>query len=230
MNLDRALTTALICLPAAYTVIRILLAFEQLNPFIIMGLISLLFLSLDLLTQVMIIILLTSALISFALMFLDHIIPLISLASGYVISLGLIILTGTRDEVKPHIRLSAYISSIIISILFLRISSSTLTPLTFFMRLLEVLLTSPSFSNGPIDNIFLSLMALSVMGILGTIPTSKPSIRSLILSREAVIALLLAALIIFATSSLSSDIVWIASIILASTAPLVLITYLRVAR
>jgi hypothetical protein len=230
LDLDEALTTALICLPAAYAVIRILLAFEQLNPFIVMGLINLLFLSLDLLTQVMIIILLTSALISFALMFLGHMIPLISLASGYIISLGLIILTGAKDEVKPHIRLSAYISSIIISILFLRISSSTLTPLTFFMRFLEALLTPLSPSDGPIDNIFLSLMALSIIGILSTIPPSKPSIRSLILSREAVIALLLAALIIFMISSLSSDIVWIASIILASVAPLILITYLRVAR
>jgi hypothetical protein len=230
LNLDKVSTTVLICLPATYAVIKIFLAFEQLNPFIIMGFINLLFLSLDLLTQIMLIILLTSAFASFALMFLGYALPLISLASGYIISLGLIILAGTRGEVKPHIRLSAYISSIIISMLFLSISSSALTPLTFFMKFLETLHNPSSSSGGFTDNIFILLMALSVMGLLGTIPPSNPSIRSLILSREAVIALLLAALIVFTASSLPRDIVWMASIILALTAPLILLIYLKVVR
>jgi len=230
LNLDKALTTTIILLPTAYTITRIFLSFEQLNPFIVMGFISLLFLSLDILTQVMFIVLITSALVSFALMFLGYVLPLISLASGYIMSLGLIILAITRSETKPHMHLSAYVSSIVISMLFLKISSSTLTPLTFFMKLLETSLNPLSLTDGVIDKIFLSLMALSVIGLLGTISPSKPSIRSLILSREAVIASLLAALIIFMSSNLLRDIMWIASIILASIASLILLLYLKVAK
>jgi hypothetical protein len=98
------------------------------------------------------------------------------------------------------------------------------------MKFLETLHNPSSSSGGFTDNIFILLMALSVMGLLGTIPPSNPSIRSLILSREAVIALLLAALIVFTASSLPRDIVWMASIILALTAPLILLIYLKVVR
>jgi hypothetical protein len=230
LNLDEALATALICLPASYAVVKIFLAFEQLNPFAIMGFINLLLLSLDLLTYVMFIVLFTSALVSFALAFMGYILPLISLASGYIISLGLIILAGARGDVKPHIRLSAYISSIAVSMLFLKISLSTLTPPTFFVRLLESSLSPLPSSDGVTDKIFLSLMALSIIGLLGAISPSKPSIRSLILSREAVVALLLAAFAILTASSLPRDVAWIVSTILASTAPLILLLYLKAAR
>lgn len=93
-----------------------------------------------------------------------------------------------------------------------------------------VLLGLSSFSDGNMDKVFLSLIALSVIGLIGTISPGKPSIRSVILSREAVISLLLAALIILMTSIILRDIVWVASIIIASAAPLILLLYLKVSR
>lgn len=229
MRLDEALTLILICLPAIYTTLRTFSAFEELNLFLIIGFISLL-LSLDLLAEVALTVICTSTFTSLAFMFLGNPTAFMSLSSGYIISSSLVLLISVRHENKPHTRLSMYLASLLISMKVLWTLQHPLTPYTFLERLFLEWPNPFSPYEKSLDQTFLILIAPSVIGILSTISPSNPSIISLILNREPIIAILLAILPLLLISTFSGDVAWIISIILALMVTMFFMVYLKVVK
>lgn len=230
MKISGILTMMLICLPTSYAIFRVFLALRNLDPLLIIGFTFLILLLSDSLAEVITPITLATVLTSIALLYLGYPIPFLSLASGYLISSNLIILLITKSEAKPHLRLSVYLLSIFISMIFLRISQDGLTIYGFFMKLVGELLNFSSNLGELSDPIFLILLAPSTIGLLSTMPVNGDSIASIFHHRELSIALFLAALPLFLISALPGDVAWIVSTLTSLAASISLIIYLRAIR
>lgn len=224
MKFKEVLAAALLCLPIIYTIIMVFLAFKELNPFLILGFMSLILLMHDFLTEVMVLTACASVSASLALLYLGYPFPILSLASGYFMASVLLVLAGVKSNAKPHVLLIVYLLSILVGMVFLNVSRETLTPYTFLPKFVNRLLSLPSGVNEFSDPIFLILMAPSVIGFLTAIPVGNVPIMS---CREFPMAMFLAALPLLIISALSREIAWIASILSVSAASTFLILYLR---
>lgn len=228
MKLARIFTIMLISLPAIYATLKFFIAFKELNLLVIIGFVSLIFLSLDILSEIILAIMLISASLSFTFLFFGDPIPILSMATGQVLSLNLILLTATRNEIKAHIRLIAYLISILISMMILKTLETSPSPDVFILSFLKQLSGFPAFADGSSDNIFLILIAPSILGVVSTISPSNPTITSLIMRREVSMASLLAALLVLTVAFLSPEIAWITSILIALAVTILLLTCLMV--
>ncbi|MEM4497874.1 MAG: hypothetical protein QW692_03500 [Nitrososphaerota archaeon] len=230
MRLGEIITTALMCLPVIYATIKVVLSFEIINPFLAIGFIMILLLLLDPLAEVIVPVLCALAFTSLILAYFGQPIPILSLASAFIISSSLIGMLVMCQETKPHTRLSIYILSIFVAMVLLRTLQGALSPQTFFTRFLNAWIACPHYSEELYDPTFLILMAPSVIGFLGSTLSSNRSITSLALSCEVSIALISAAILVLIISLLPDGAAWMASVISALSASIFLMFYLRLIR
>ena len=231
MRIEELATLILICLPSIYTISRLFLAFEELNPFMVLGFIAMFLLPITLFSyEIVILMLYVPAITSIILAFLGHVSALLGLASGYLLSLSLIILLSIRGEERLHISSLIYFMAMILNLMNLMISQNPLTPRLFLVRFFGGWRIFPSYAGKIFDPIFLGLMAPSTIGFLSSIPRDKRYILSLISSHGALASLLITALLLLIASILPSGAAWIACLVLAASSSLLLILYLRVVK
>ncbi|MEM3429716.1 MAG: hypothetical protein QXI59_03775 [Candidatus Bathyarchaeia archaeon] len=160
----------LIISPAAFATLRASLSLEGIDPFFIIGIASLLALLLaDRHAEVMILFFIP-ALSSFTTFAMGYFPPLLSLASGYVITLPIYILLSTYQETSPETFTVTYLFSLLIAVDLLCTSKvGSFSPTSLFYP--SLLLGVGNFQQSSINmefeyQIFSGLVAVSLLTIL----------------------------------------------------------------
>jgi hypothetical protein len=165
-------TVALILIisPATFATLRASLSLESIDPFFIIGIVSLLALLLaDRHTEVMILFFIP-ALSSFTAFAVGYFPPLLSLASGYVFTLPIFILLSTYQETSPETFTITYFFSLLIAVDLLCTSKvGSFTPTSLFYP--NLLLGVGNFQQSSINKefeyqILSGLVAISLLTIM----------------------------------------------------------------
>mgnify|MGYP000076503696 CR=1 FL=1 len=222
---------ALICLPSIYTSIKAIAAIEPLNPFLLIGFLGLILMTLTkYMTEITIVFLYIPTAFSLTLFLLNDPQPMVGLATGYIISLTIVMMLTAFKETPPHTYLILYLISMMLNMRFLASAEKPITSDTFIRSILHGL--GDFHGSVSVDPIFSILMAPSIAALLYHIlRPSKPYTSTIFSDRKSLLALPLSAIPILGLtilSKISPTLAWISSLILALITTISLTIYLRV--